>query len=477
MKKNKIILSLLASSVLSTCLFASTDTVALEQEIKILKEEMKILKEEINANSKINDTLIEKAQETTEAIIDMEERSDDIEASTLADKISWGLTMNQDADYISYKFTNGDVRSNVDFYSRVRLNMKSDFAENMQFFGRLSMVKDWGSGFIEHQINNYSDVYEGRRTGSSAVYMERAYVKWAIAKDSNLPMTLSVGRLPSSDGPSIQFKENTTRKSMVSALAFDGASDGIEFTLNTDHYLKLHGSKFKIGYSRYIQDNTTGEPLSSSDTIKNTEVAGLFFQTKLGKNSPSEFSISYVQAFDLYNSQGQNMGDVGLITSYLEFPNLYKSGLTAFIHGVLSTAMPSGNITAGETLLGTAANSSKNINGWAVWAGVRYKFDAPEYNNPRVGFEFNHGSQNFISFTPGSNDNSEKLSTRGNVYEVYYTQPINRHAFVRLSAQYQDVTNVGKSYNVVGTPYDVDSSPVNTIESEIYAGISLGIKF
>ena len=71
---------------------------------------------------------------------------------------------------------------------------------------------------------------QGRRPNDSSIFLERAYVDWTVL-DGNVPLTLTIGRQPSSDGPSHQFKDNTVRKATYSALSFDGAADGIVATL------------------------------------------------------------------------------------------------------------------------------------------------------------------------------------------------------------------------------------------------------
>ena len=65
--------------------------------------------------------------------------------------------------------------------------------------------------------------------------------------------------------------------------------------------------------------------------------------------------------------------------------------------------------------------------------------------NPKIGFEYNHGSKNFCAMTGGSNELFSKLSTRGNVYDVYWIQPANRNLFFRTGLIYVDYeyTNSG----------------------------------
>jgi len=94
--------------------------------------------------------------------------------------------------------------------------------------------------------------------------------------------------------------------------------------------------------------------------------------------------------------------------------------------------------------------------GWAVYAGVRY--DLP--SKTKIGFEFNHGSKNWITFAPAADDMwTSKVGTRGNVYEPYIIQELNlkpissymSKAFFKLGYQYYDFEYTG-SNNWVGAP-------------------------
>ena len=55
------------------------------------------------------------------------------------------------------------------------------------------------------------------------------------------------------------------------------------------------------------------------------------------------------------------------------------------------------------------------------------------------------------SFTQGSNDLTNKLATRGSATEIYYIQPINRYAYLKLGMQMIDYTNTGTGYQI-GAP-------------------------
>jgi hypothetical protein len=83
----------------------------------------------------------------------------------------------------------------------------------------------------------------------------------------------------------------------------------------------------------------------------------------------------------------------------------------------------------------------------------------------KLGAEYNTGSKNWLTFTPAADDVwTSKLGTRGNVYEAYIIQDVNRHAiapkgkmFFRLGWQYYDFRWTNSNNWVGGT------QPVNNL--------------
>lgn len=88
-------------------------------------------------------------------------------------------------------------------------------------------------------------------------------------------------------------------------------------------------------------------------------------------------------------------------------------------------------------LLNNDGDSSHS--GWAIYTGWAYTIPSAGLNNPKIGFEYNHGSEYWFSFTSGSTELYNKLATRGDVYDLYYIQPFNEYLFGRIGytlAQY-----------------------------------------
>jgi hypothetical protein len=92
----------------------------------------------------------------------------------------------------------------------------------------------------------------------------------------------------------------------------------------------------------------------------------------------------------------------------------------------------------------------------AIHLGFRYKLPLNRLNFPKIGLEYNHGSQYWFGINAGSAGKLHKLDVRGSVWDLYYIQPINRHFMTRLS--YTHVTfdyDDGMSF-YHGKPLEID---------------------
>lgn len=401
---------------------------------------------------------------------DLEDRIDTVETSTMVDKINFGLEFRTRVDNFSGTKADGTTYSQNNVWSnRLRLNMKSKITDKMKFTGRLTMYKNWADSGQAY-IYDSMDSMQARRPSNSGLFVERAYVDWTV-ENSQLPLILTIGRQPSSDGPSHQFKDNTVRKSTYSALSFDGAADGITATLPLNKLTSIDGMALRVGYGKGYQKDTGTAYVGNSNVISDSNVYGLFLDSGLGLEG-SLFQISAVKADNvasMVTNNNKNIGDIALYTAMLEFTNIADTNLDLFAHYAVSQSSPNGQYSLMDTtnnpgpanpplgLLTSNPGDTVQKNGSAYWLGARYTLPFNSINNPRVGLEYNHGSQNWFSFTQGSNDLTNKLATRGSATEVYYIQPINRYAHLRLGATMIDYDYTGSGYQI-GAPLSMENA-------------------
>ena len=398
----------------------------------------------VNANAKTKQQEIKelkaKIADLEEAIEDLEERTDTIETRSYTDKIQFRLGMRVEANNVDTTYADGTNPANEDviYRTKLNLNMKAKIAPNLKFSGRLSSYKNWGDSNTNQQLMAEMDARQGRTPDNhSDIYLERAYLDWYMTQGS-VPLTLTLGRQPSSDGPSFEIKEGFERKGTYDALAFDGAADGVVLTANLSK-VTPGGTAFRVAY---------GKPNNASDynsSLEDTRVTGFFIDKTCQFIKAKHLIQAYVvRAKDLDanpnlvdsnngSNLDKNIGDVDLYGVMLQVEDV--NHLDFFIHYAHSTAKPNGNdvnltqmgMGATEGLLTSTAGDTTEKNGHAYWAGIRYNF-----KDWAFGYEYNQGSQNWFSFTYAPNYPLNKLAARGDASEFYITKKINKFANIRV---------------------------------------------
>jgi len=408
--KNKILLSLVTASVLSTQVYANN-----ADDIKLLKAQVNDLQ-----------AYIEEVEETLEKA----------ETKILVDKIKLGLGMRVEANNFDTTYADGSSPKYEDIVYRTKLNinMKSKIADNLKFSGRLSSYKNWGDSNTDRAAMANMDSRQGRTPDNNSVlFVERAYLDWSLNENSDYPMYLTIGRQASSDGPSYQIKEGTARKGTYDALAFDGAADGIVFTANLNKVLPGTTS-FRVAYG------TPNNGSTYNSNMKDTTVLGFFIDKTCEKISQEHLIQIYtVKSKDLmanpdFGTGDKNIGDLDISGAMFEIQNV--KGFDFFAHYSYSVAKPNGEtvnlstmgMTATEGLLTSTDGDTEEKTGHAIWLGTRYNMNKIW----SVGAEYNKGSQNWFSYTLAPNDSINKLATRGTATEIYVSKKINKYANVRF---------------------------------------------
>lgn len=429
---------------------------ALEGQVKDLKTENAELK------GALNDDYKEKIEEELWSVQD---RVDAVETLALLNKINFGLGFTQRVDNFNKKYADGTkVTDNNIWTTKLHLNMDSKITDSMKFTGRLAMYKYWADS--DPNALSYRDSTQGRRPSSSALWVERAYVDWTMV-DGEVPLILTLGRQPSSDGPSYEYKDNTVRKSTYSALAFDGAVDGIVATANFQKVTGMENAALRLAYGKAYQahddyqysgvSNYTGVDINTStdDNLNDADTFGAFLDGSIPGVPGTLMQIYYVTARHIpgtdmgmgsvgANDPGfnQNIGNFSITGAFIEATNFYDSGLDLFIQYAMSKADPNGKVWdpygtgMGYGLMTNTPGDTDSKDGNAFWAGFRYTI--PFIPGGKIGYEYNQGSKYWFNFSSGSTDLTNKLATKGNANEIYYIQDINRYAYARLGAVFID---------------------------------------
>ncbi len=397
---------------------------------------------------------------------------DRVETKSIKDKINLGAEVRVRVDNFydkNYMTFLGEERDHNDNHwsSRFRINMDADVAKGLFFHGRLAVTKNWAD---EDDPFFYTDFNKGHAASSTSIQLERAYVDWVVP-NMPVPLAITFGRHPSTEGPPVELKENRPRQSTYPALLFDGEADGIVATVGLERYIGLKESGLRFAYGKgYQDDDDFSNYRDSGWGVDDTNFAAVFLESQLPTLPDSLMVLSYVRAMDMVDipiGASANLGDMDLYGLHLQANNLIKSGFDVFMSGGVNVSHPNGNIATiymngmpimGGGLLDDAGQDSET--GWAIYTGLRYTLSVEMLNNPKIGLEYNHGSKNWFSFTQSSIEFYNKLATRGDVYDIYYIQPVNSNLYARVGYSYLDYDYTMSGAHI-GTPRDSDETLSN----------------
>ncbi|MFC1513296.1 DUF3373 family protein [Thermodesulfobacteriota bacterium] len=418
------------------------DYKAIIQQLQTLQQRVEVL-EHTKAPAANGNKKIVKLEKDMDNIYDT---LDQVESKSLQDKVNFGAELRTRVD--NFKVDNHtffsdnstqDTSNDNSWSNRFRLNMDAKIQKNLLFTGRLSVYKN----FADSDNNSMAgDSNSAHRPGDSSVKLDRAYIDW-IPEGMPVPLALTFGRHPSSEGPPFEMKENRQRQSTYPGLLFDGEADGIVATVGLERYTGLKNSGIRFAYGKaYQDDDNIDSYLNNASSYSDTNVFAAFFESEIPGVKDSLMVLSALRATSMYADttplmppgwgEQANLGDMELYGIHAQANKVADSNFDIFVSTGFNKANPNGQTVGGGTMGLLNNDGVTDHSGWAAYAGLRYTIQASNLNNPKIGFEFNHGSDYWFSFTSGSAELYNKLAVRGDVYDLYYIQPFNDNLFMRV---------------------------------------------
>ena len=352
------------------------------------------------------------------------------------------------------------------YSNRFGLDLGAKATQDISVNAHLNMYKVFGSQDEGSVTNAGSAPFFADRVGvfdgtlghvpsSSALNVDRVYATWSNIGDE--PVWLSVGRRPSTGGAPGNLRDNRPNPgnggtpSMLVDYAFDGMTVG--YAPDVDGW---PGAYAKICYGRGFENgftDPTGNSLKDTDMLGvaivpiDTDPLRVWLQWNRGMNIFDAPTMRNTYFGD--TTAKTNLGDIDWlgIGFMSTFKNIGPGKLNVFGDLGVSITHPNQNVSAQFGFQGLmtggffSPEAPTSKTGTAIALGVRY--DLP--SNSKFGFEYNHGSKNWITFAPAADDMwTAKVGTRGDVYEAYFIQELDRKpissffskAFFRLGVQY-----------------------------------------
>ncbi len=375
---------------------------------------------------------------------------------------------------------------------KLRVRMSSKVNENLSFTGRLVMYKTFGDTTPFHFFNGTMgsmnmDANSAQVPTDDGLHVERAYFVYSNNIGS-VPWHFSLGRRPAAYGPGMENHENSvlggSPVASIIQMNFDGASLGFDL----EELTGIPGLNLKFCYGQgYEGQYGTLNSLNAANDVNDVHFWGLIL--KAFDNDDYKVWYNYANGIGLTDGfigtvvmpfyiTGMDYNLDGKYDTYTLNPNY--GGFVSRVEPMskvgdiqLHTVMVQGK-TFGFSWFGSYSLSktdpkgqSKNPmyqfmgqdkmfdgTGHMVWLGVM----TPElpFTKGKLGVEYNHGSKYWQPFMMTTD--SMKLATRGDVYEVYYHQPIvGDNFFATFGMMYQDYkyTNSG---SFLGEPVEIDKA-------------------
>lgn len=406
-----------------------------------------------------------------------------------------------------------DHNNDTIFTNKLRIRLNSAVNENLSFTGRLVMYKTWGDATDARWFNGtYNSMNMDGNSGAiptdDKLHVERAY--FVYKNDMGpIPYHFSFGRRPSDYGPGEELRNNATLGGSPLAHIIQWQFDGASLQFDFENVIEaLPGSFIKFCYGKGYESGwgssnatSANNGLIATPSVDDVEFFGTI--VKFYDDETYKFWYNYARGFGVtdgftgstvmpysitgtdYNLDGaydaftfdmntlgsssrtEATADLGDMEWHSFLAQGKNFGFDWFASYSMSKSHPNGNTSNSamyqfmnqDTLLGS--DSSKN--GQSYWVG----FSTPELpvTGGRLGFEYNHGSKYWVAMTGAEDDLvGSKLAVRGDVYELYYHQPIvGDKLFATIGYQYfdYDYTNSG-SY--LGAPVKIsEATAFNTM--------------
>ena len=415
-------------------------------------------------------------------VYDLYDTMDRVETKTIKDKMNIGAELRTRVDYFYLRdhlvrgnpfdpstWSKEDLHNDNHWSNRFRVNMDAKLTKDLLFHARLAAYKDWGT--IE-PVMGVNDGNPAHVPGDSTVKFDRVYVDWILP--TPIPMAFTFGRHPSTEGPPQEFKENRLRQATYPSLLFDAEQNGLVFTIGLERYIGWKNAGLRFGYGKGYQSKDSMAWYLDRPDLDDTTFAAAFFESEIPGLPDSLMVLSYIHGDDVNDGMAMaNIADVDLFGVHVQAPNILGTGIDAFFSWGLDRFDPNGYVPAIDPSSGQAMamptpqgnvplyvgilsgpapagdpSLLRNRTGWAIYTGLRYTLPLPMLKNPKIGFEYNYGSKNWFSFTMGAVERYNKLATRGNVYDLYYIQPVNRFLFLRTGFTFIDYNNAYSGWHI-----------------------------
>lgn len=424
----------------------------------------------------------------------LEDRLDRVERDTVLDRINFSGDYRTIFNAIMYT-TPAPTDPSVDYTRRsgeiwshrLRLGFTAQPHESVRITGRMTMYKLFGDGDAAPFIQDNQTTRQPRDSG---IRVDQVWLDWFITDW----LSFSAGRIAYSGGNPAELRENNQARQATWGLTLvDGEYDSVNLTFDFSQWLE--GFYVRGFYTSWFND--FDDPFGATPFIGNDLGTLRIFGGNIDFSIPGagrnfiQLGYYYVPQFKPFQIPIPNpaaapdplnrpvpfgdqliypveypdsLGTYQNASLLIEFYDIAGIGLDLFAAGALGVLDPNGegigyNFPDGMggsgvfpllVLSGTERADDPFMQPpshdtqltYFAYAGMRFTPPFRRYR-PRIGFEFNFGSQHLISFATPTDQLITKLATRGKAYEAYLILPVNDHLFFRIDYVHLDFDYAG----------------------------------
>jgi len=372
----------------------------------------------------------------------------DVKIHDAFDNIKFGVDFRNAVDVLDYKDNNsGETASNNSLLtSRLYLTMAAAPMEGLIFKGKLAIYSTWGS-HLYVEDSGLKDWSASSKATDTVMRVKEAYFVYSTDVGEQ-PVSLSIGRRPSSNGFLANYRENEPEPGSPLAHITNMEVNAAMVRLDWSRFIE--GAYSKFVYGRAHSGDTTGvysightNPWGPN-AKEDGDDENVDFALILGDiYNDGQYQIMYQWAH-IFDTKGLNIevndawlaateeeretmskgtaaaaGTADLISVGLKIDGIgdeisdFLDDTTVFISGAYTNY----NAKNGYLLLDSEDGGSQD--GSSIWAGVII----PDMitDNGKIGFEYNHGSKYWTPMTWAEDTAiGSKIAVRGDAFEAYW---------------------------------------------------------
>ena len=391
-------------------------------------------------------------------------------------------------DNISYKMANGETKKNESVLTnRLWLTMDYKPDEHIHFYTKLAFNKVFGQANVTDGGITFDqfDWYGATTNTDNQLRVKEAYIDYQgfSTFGVSIPWNLGVGRRPTSYNKLTSLRDDEDPSAPLGhivAAEFDGGH--LKFDFSEISSIPGMAVKFAIGRGMSSITSSKASPTPLAKSGENINMYGVNFIPYSTKKLHLE--VQLLQATNLvditsagfdrfgnfnpanYNPALQVVGNMNMASAMVMYTMKNMNNTVLFASYAYTQTDPN----SGATMLGSQDKES----GESYWIGAQTA--SPLSKDGKWGIEFNHGSKYFRPFTYGEDTVvGSKLATRGNAYEVYFTEYLHKGLSMQLRYTYLDYAYTGSNGffgSQTGTPIDIDTIKAYMSTTDLAANVT-----